>query len=76
MTGDEFVATWNDLFRLRDTHPGTDTCLDRPEFIETVSENIKENATRLLQHPGSHVVTHTNPQPIMYQPPNHVIHTP
>ena len=74
MTGDEFVATWNELFRLRDNNQGPDTCLDKPAFIETVSDSINQNATRM----SSNQVVH-QAQPVFYQPqpqPVQYINTP
>ena len=49
MTGQEFVNTWNDLFRLRDNDQCPDKCLEKADFIESVSDSIAGNASRLLQ---------------------------
>ena len=49
MTGAEFVNTWNDLFRLRDNDQCPDKCLEKVDFIETISDNIGKNASKLLQ---------------------------
>jgi hypothetical protein len=70
MTGDEFVATWNELFRLRDNNQGPDTCLDKPAFIETVSDSINQNATRMsstqVVHQAQPVFYQPQPQPVQY----------
>ena len=81
MTGEEFVNTWNDLFRLRADVQGQDRCLDKLDFVEVVSQSINDNAQQLMNQPVSYSniqqqqVTYTKPvsysqhQPVSYIQP-------
>ena len=80
MTGEEFVNTWNDLFRLRDNDQCPDKCLEKADFIESVSESISGNASRLLQgqKPSGMVAPQTMvrqapAQTMVMQPPNQYV---
>lgn len=44
MTGNEFVKTWNSLFRLKEDAHRPDKCLGQADFVEIIQENINANA--------------------------------
>ena len=48
MTGNEFVATWNELFRLKEDVQAPDKCLEQHDFVELVADNIHDNASKLI----------------------------
>ena len=48
MTGNEFVATWNELFRLKEEVQAPDKCLEQHDFVELVADNIHDNAAKLI----------------------------
>ena len=48
MTGNEFVATWNELFKLKEDPHGPDKCLEQPDFVEIVADSINENSAKLM----------------------------